>query len=60
MPRRMLCNQTLDSSIYLNLSEQEAETIQGGKDKQSQDIPKLQALPSPVRALVLLFANPFS
>lgn len=60
MYRKILCNQMLDSSIYLELIDREAETIQGGNLKPLHYIPKLLALPSPVRALVLLFANPFS
>ena len=60
MSRKIVCNQMLDSSIYLELSDCEAETIQGGKDKPSQETLKLKAPPSRVLALVLLFANPFS
>ena len=60
MYRKMLSNQTLDSSIYLELSDCEAETIQGGTLTPLQNTIKLQALPSRVIALVLLFANPFS
>jgi hypothetical protein len=60
MSQKILCNHPLDSSIYLELSDREAETIQGGQLKPLQNTIKLQALPSPVLALVLLFANPFS
>lgn len=60
MYRKMLSNQTLDSSIYLELSDREAETIQGGQLQPLQDNLKLKIIPSRVIALVLLFANPFS
>jgi hypothetical protein len=62
MNRKILCNQTLDSSIYLELRDDEAETLQGGGITYTPKFnpPRLEALPSPVRALVLLFANPFS
>lgn len=60
MPQKMLHNQILDSSIYLDLSDCESETIQGGKNKQLQDTLKVKTLSSTVIALVLLFANPFS
>lgn len=60
MSQKIVCNQTLDSSIYLELSDHEAETIQGGQLKPLQDSLTLKALPSGVIALVLLFANPFS
>lgn len=60
MSRKIVCNQTLDSSNYLELSDREAETIQGGQLPPLQNTTKLQALPSPIIALVLLFANPFS
>lgn len=59
MSRKMVCNQTLDSSIYLELSDREAETIQGGQLTLQNTI-KLQALPPGIIRLVLLFANPFS
>lgn len=60
MSQKMVCNQTLDSSIYLELSDREAESVQGGQHTPLQKTTKLQALPSPIIALVLLFANPFS
>lgn len=60
MSRKVACNQTLDSSIYLELSDRDEETIQGGQLTPLQNIIKLQVLPSRVIALVLLFANPFS
>lgn len=60
MSRKMVGNQTLDSSIYLELSDREAESVQGGQHTPLQKTTKLQELPSPIIALVLLFANPFS
>lgn len=59
MSRKILCSQALDSSIYLELRDDEAETLQGGMQVYRDRI-KLQSHPSPVLALVLLFANPFS
>lgn len=57
MKRKILCNQKLDSSMCLELSDREAEALQGGA---IQPVGNLQsALPS-VIPLVLLFANPFS
>ncbi|HEY9608531.1 hypothetical protein [Allocoleopsis sp.] len=61
MSRKILSSQALDSSIYLELRDDEAETLQGGTQVYGDRIKlKRQSLPSPVLALVLLFANPFS
>lgn len=56
MNRKLLGNQLLKSSMCLELSDREAEALQGG----TQAVDKiLVPKPSP-EALVLLFANPFS
>ena len=57
MKRKILCNQNLDSSMCLELSDREAEALQGGA---IQPVGGLQSILPSVKALVLLFANPFS
>lgn len=57
MKRTTLSNQTLNSLSCLELSDREAESLQGGIQLSQ---PALVAMPPRIQALVLLFANPFS
>lgn len=57
MKRKILCNQKLDSSMCLEVSDREAEALQGGA---IQPVDDLKSVLPTVRALVLLFANPFA
>ena len=61
MSRKMKCktlsNQTLNSLNCLELSDREAESLQGGIQPSQ---PALVAIPPKILALVLLFANPFA
>lgn len=52
-----LSDPTLNSLSCLELSDREAESLQGGIQPSQ---PALVAIPPRIRALVLLFANPFS
>lgn len=56
MKRKTLNNRTLNHSSCLELSDREAEALQGGA---IQPVGNLQSVLPSVR-LVLLFANPFS
>lgn len=60
MNRNISPNQSLDSAYYQELSDREAASLLGGSSRVSQHIDSFQAVPSPVVALVLLFANPFA
>ena len=61
MSRKMKCktlsNQPLNSLSCLELSDREAESLQGGIQPSQ---PALVAIPPKIWALVLLFANPFA
>lgn len=59
MKRTIHYNQTL-AVCCQELSDDEAALLQAGSSSVSQPIDRFQAVPSPVVALVLLFANPFS
>lgn len=57
MKRKALCDQKLDLSMCRELSDREAESLQGGAISPSQQKIILLA-PSPNN--ILLFSNPFS
>ncbi|MEG4622835.1 hypothetical protein Q5691_00825 [Microcoleus sp. w1-18aA5] len=60
MKRKTLNNQTLNPSNCLELSDREAEALQGGAIQPEGDRIVLHLSLTPVQALVLLFANPFA
>lgn len=57
MSQTMIQDWILDSSLCLELSDREAEALQGGVQ---QTEPVLVGIPPKYQALVLLFANPFA
>jgi hypothetical protein len=55
MKKKTLRSQIFNPSVFLELSDREAESLQGGVTKASDDL-----ISPAVVSLVLLFANPFS